>query len=107
MTTKKKHYEIKDFEAEFGELTFGQALESYRIGLEMSLADFSKILKISPSSLSDLEKGRRIPSLDRCKKIAKYIKEPLEFWAGLVLKDQISKAGLDQDIEVMVYKKAS
>ena len=35
MNTKPR-YDLKEFEKEFGPLTFGEALESYRIGEEIS-----------------------------------------------------------------------
>ncbi len=66
-------YGIEEMDKEFGPLTFGNALESYRKGEELSQSALAKVLGISPQSLCDLEKGRRIPSVKRAAKIAQLI----------------------------------
>ena len=53
MNTNKK-YGLKDFEKEHGPLTFGEALESYRLGEEISQADMAKRIGISAQSLCDI-----------------------------------------------------
>ncbi len=101
----KRHYTTADLEKEFGPLTFGNALESYRLGEEMSQKDFARQLGITPQSLCDLEKGRRIPSIARAAKIAKKLREPVETWITLALSDMMREAHLDLKVEVK--KKAS
>lgn len=101
----KKHYTVKDLEKEFGPLTFGNTLESYRLGEEMNQKEFARKLGITPQSLCDLEKGRRIPSIERAAKIAKKLKEPVETWVTLTLSDMMREAHLDLKVEVK--KKAS
>lgn len=101
----RKHYTIADLEKEFGPLTFGNTLESYRLGEEKTQKDFAKKLGITPQSLCDLEKGRRVPSVERAAKIAKKLGEPIETWVALALSDMMSEAHLDLKVEVK--KKAS
>lgn len=101
----KRHYTTADLEKEFGPLTFGNTLESYRLGEEMSQKDFARKLGIAPQSLCDLEKGRRIPSIERAAKIAKKLHEPVETWITLALSDMMREAHLDLKVEVK--KKAS
>jgi len=96
----KKHYTVQDLEKEFGPLTFGNTLESYRLGEEMSQKEFARRLGITPQSLCDLEKGRRIPSIERAAKIAKKLKEPIETWVTLALSDMMREAHLDLKVEV-------
>jgi transcriptional regulator with XRE-family HTH domain len=96
----KKHYTVKDLEREFGVLTFGNALEAYRLGEGLSLKDFAKRLGITSQSLCDLEKGRRIPSVERAAKIATKLKEPIETWIALSLSDMIREARLNFSVEV-------
>jgi len=96
----KKHYTVTDLEKEFGPLTFGNTLESYRLGEEKSQKDFAKRLGITPQSLCDLEKGRRIPSVERAAKIAKKLREPVETWVSLALSDMMREAHLDLKVEV-------
>ena len=70
----------------------------------MTQKEFAKKLGITPQSLCDLEKGRRIPSVERAVKIAKKLNEPAQSWIGLVLSDMMREADLDFKVEV---KKAS
>lgn len=96
----KKHYTLKDLEADYGQLTFGNALEAYRLSDNLSQKDFAKKLGITPQSLCDLEKGRRIPSFKRVIKIAKKLHEPIESWVSLVISDMMKKADLNLKIEI-------
>ena|SRR5258708_39432259 len=100
----KKHYTVADLEKEYGPLTFGNSLEAYRLGEEMTQKQFAKKLGITAQSLCDLEKGRRIPSVERAAKIAKRLNESAESWIGLALSDMVRNANLDLKVEV---KKAS
>ena len=71
MTIRKVKYGVKDLEKELGVLAFGQLLESHRLCDEISQKEFANFLEISPSSLCDLEKGRRLPSIARATSIAR------------------------------------
>ena len=106
MNTKIK-YGINEIEKEFGPITFASALESERLSRELTLKSFAKILGITAQSLCDLEKGRRLPSPERAAKIAKKLKEPLAYWVSLALKDQLRKANIDLDIEVVNSKRVA
>ncbi len=97
MTIKK--YGTKELERDYGALTFGEALESYRLGEGLSQKTFAQKLGISQSSLCDLEKGRRIPSAGRASAVAKKIKEPVAFWVQLAIQDSLQ----EQDIKLKVH----
>jgi transcriptional regulator with XRE-family HTH domain len=94
----KQKYGLKDLEKEYGPLTFGEALESYRLGEEISQADMAKIIGISAQSLCDIEKGRRIPTPKRAAKIAQVIGESEMFWIKLALQDGLRKEDLKFDV---------
>ncbi len=96
----KKTYGTKELERDFGPLTFGEALSSYRQGEELTQTQFAKILGISSQSLCDIEKGRRVPSPNRAAKIARKIKEPEKFWIGLALQDFLRKEKLNYKVKV-------
>jgi len=100
MSTKKIKYGLKELERDFGPLTFGRLIEAYRLGEEMSQKDFAKFLKISPASLCDLEKGRRIPSPQRAAHIARKLKEPEAFWIQLALQGHLDEAGINLKVSV-------
>lgn len=97
MNTKKR-YGIKDLEKEFGPLTFGEALESYRLGEEITQAEMARKIGISAQSLCDIEKGRRIPSPKRAANIARIIGEPETFWVGLALQDELRRDELNYKV---------
>jgi len=99
MTTEKK-YGSAELAKEYGPLTFGRALWSHRKCEEISQKDFAKILGISPSSLCDLEKGRKLPSVNRAAKIAKILNEPEKIWIRLALQDMLREADLRYEVSV-------
>jgi Helix-turn-helix. len=95
-----KDYGTKELVNEFGSLTFGNALGSFRPGKGMSQKEFAKFLGITPQSLCDLGKSRRIPSPGRAAKIAKKLKEPIAFWVQLSFQDTIRKEELKLKVSV-------
>ena len=98
MNTKK--YGTKELEREFGALSFGKLIESYRLAESLSQKEFAKILGIGQASLCDLEKGRRIPTPERAALIAKKLKEPEAYWVQLALQDSLDQAGLKLKVSV-------
>jgi len=99
MTTEKK-YGRAELAKEYGPLTFGRALWSHRKCEEISQKDFAKMLGISPSSLCDLEKGRKLPSVNRAAKIANILDQPEKIWIRLALQDMLREADLRYEISV-------
>ena len=96
----KGQYGTSNLEREFGCLTFGNALASYRIGEEKSQREFAIFLGISPQSLCDIEKERRIPSPSRAAKIAGKLGEPESFWVQLALQDMLRKENLNLVVSI-------
>lgn len=101
----KLGYTLEDMGQMFGVLTFARALESERLCQGMSQKEFAKKLGITPQSLCDLEKGRRIPSAQRAAKIARALGEPIETWISLALSDMVRE--VRPDLKVSVKKEAS
>lgn len=99
MTTKQV-YGTSELTKDFGELTFGNALSSYRLGENISQKEFAEFLGISAQSLCDIEKERRIPSPGRGAKIAKKLGEPIAFWVQLALQDMLKTENLDLSVSV-------
>ncbi len=97
MTTE---YGLKEMEQEYGPITFGRALWAHRKGEEMTLKQFAQILGISPSSLCDLEKGRRIPSVKRAAKIARTLGMSEKTWVKIAIQDMIRDADLEYRVSV-------
>lgn len=85
---------------DIGPLTFGNSLETYRKCEGVSQKDFAEKLGISPSSLCDIERGRKIPSPRRAAKIANQIGEPEVFWLKLAFQDMLRKENLNYTVSV-------
>jgi transcriptional regulator with XRE-family HTH domain len=104
MSTKFR-YGVSDLQKEYGPLTFGKLLESYRLADEVSQKEFSKRLGISQQSLCDMEKGRKIPSPERAAKIAKKLSEPADYWIKLALQDMLREQHLHFEVSLQESKK--
>lgn len=94
----KGFYTDEEIERDFGRLTFGSALAAWRQCQEYSVRAFAKILGISPSTLSDLETGRRIPSTARAAAIAKKIKHPPATWVIFAINDDLHRNKIDVQV---------
>jgi len=105
MSTKTIKYgtaELREeIRKEVGEITFGLLLESHRKSEELSQREFAKNLGISPSSLCDLEKGRKIPTLKRAAMIARQLGMLEAYWVNMAIQDQINEQGLDLKVSVV------
>lgn len=95
-----KKYGLAELTEDFGILTFGNALLSYRLGEELTQKEFAKLLSISSQSLCDIEKERRVPSPKRAEKIAKQLNEPIAFWVQLALQDMLRVEKINLSISV-------
>lgn len=93
MPTKKSRSDARKFLEKLtgGPLTFGRAI---RLGEEQSLAQFSKLLGISASHLSDIELGRKTVSAERASKFARKLRRSEAQFVRLALQDLVSQAGL-------------
>lgn len=100
MTTKIK-FGVKELEEELGGLTFGKLLESYRKSEELSQKEFAQIIGITPSSLCDLEKGRKIPSPSRAFNIANSLGVSENLWVEVALQDQLNDQGIQLKVSVV------
>ncbi|MCY4644635.1 MAG: helix-turn-helix transcriptional regulator [Bacteriovoracales bacterium] len=91
---------LENIEDEYGAMSFGDTLKAWRECEEMTQAQFSKKLSMSPSSLGDLESGRRIPTPSRVVRIAKKLgigEAPLIL---LSLRDYLRSHGLEYQIDL-------
>ncbi len=101
MRIKKKYkYGTAEFEKEYGRLTFARLLESHRKCEELTQKELADILKISPSSLCDLEKGRKIPTPARAASIAEILGLCAVVWVQAALQDQLDEQGLKMKVSV-------
>ena len=90
----KKIYGHAEIERDFGRMTFGKALWAWRSCEELSVRQFAKLLGMTPSSLSDMETGRRIPTPARAAALAKKLGHPPEAWVIFALNDVLEREGI-------------
>ncbi len=83
-----------------GPLTFGNMLESIRLCDEFSQLEFAKRLRISPSHLCDIEKGRKVVSPERAAKFAKTLGYSESQFVRLALQHMLDQAGIKLRVEV-------
>ena len=99
MTTKKSF--LATLERQYGVLTFGDMLKSWREAEGMSLTAFAKKIGLSVQNLNDLEKGRRIPSASRASRIAKKLGVPEMGLIQLALRDSLAKEGFKYSVQLV------
>lgn len=83
-----------------GPLTLGGALAAIRQSDGKSLAEFSELLGVSRTHLSDIEHGRRSVSLERAASFALALKQNQAQFVRLALQDQVRDAGLKLRVDV-------
>ncbi|WP_413578483.1 helix-turn-helix transcriptional regulator [Bdellovibrio sp. HCB290] len=81
-------------------LSFGGFLRSARTNKDLSQTDMAQFLKISKSTLCDIEKGRQHVSIELAVKIAKKCGLSEALAAECSIRDSFRKAGLKMSIEV-------
>ena len=83
-----------------GPLTLGKYINSIRLGEEETLEAFSKKLGISKAHLCDVEKDRRVVSIERAARWAKLLGYPVDQFVQLAVQAEVNAAGLKMRISV-------
>lgn len=83
-----------------GHISFGEMLRSLRESLELSQVDMAERLSISKQDLCNIEKGRKLLSVERAVGFAEHLRMPPLTFAKYALQDQLSKAGIRGEIEI-------
>jgi DNA-binding XRE family transcriptional regulator len=84
-----------------GPLTFGNFMKISRENRELNQTQMAKFLKVSKSTLCDIEKGRQLVSPALAAKIAKKCKMSVGVAVQLALQDQIRKAKLKYTVQLV------
>lgn len=100
MTTRKNTQSSysKELIKKYGRVSFGRFLKAWRDSEDLSQTEFSKLLDLSPANVNDLERGRRIPTPARAKKIAKKLKLPVIALVAMVVEDRLLREGLNYSV---------
>ncbi len=98
MNTKNKTKAKNAIRKITGHISFGEMIQSYRMAQELSQVDMAETLKISKQDLCNIEKGRKLVSVERAMAFAKILKMPAKTFAKYALQDQLHKAGLEGEV---------
>lgn len=98
MSTKKRALSI--LEPDLGPVTFGLFMRVARTSLNLTQVEMARKLKISKSTLCDIEKGRQLVSPELAAKIAKKAGFPVIVAVKACLQDQLKKAKLNLTVEL-------
>ena len=83
-----------------GPISFGEMINSYRLANEYSQVAMAEILGISKQDQCNIEKGRKLVSIERAKKFAEALGIPSKTFAKYALQDQLSSAGIEGEVEI-------
>lgn len=97
MTTRRAKKAIREIA---GPISFGDMLLSLRMSRELSQVVFSEILGVSKQDLCNIEKGRKIVSVERAKNFAESLGMPPRVFAKYALQDQLTLAGIEGEVEI-------
>ncbi|MDH4466829.1 MAG: helix-turn-helix transcriptional regulator [Bacteriovoracaceae bacterium] len=81
-----------------GPISFGEMLHSLRVTQEYSQTEMAELLGISKQDLCNIEKGRKIVSVERAILFSQSLKMPAKTFAKYALQDQLHKAGIAGEI---------
>lgn len=85
-----------------GHISFGEMVLSYRTANEITQVEFADQLQISKQDLCNIEKGRKLVSVERAVSFAKLIGMPAKTFAKYALQDQLVKAGVKGEVSIKV-----
>lgn len=100
MAKKKVKTGSARLEELFGQLSFADLIHSERVCQEKTLKEFADELGISVQSLSDLEKGRRIPSSARARDMAQTLGFSEKVWIATALQDKLRAANIPYKVSI-------
>lgn len=103
MATKakpKKWYGLEDLERRHGPMTVGRFIKAFRECDDVSQTAYAKRQGISKANLCDIEKGRKLVSVERAAKFAKVLGVSEAVLVQLAIQDQLRDAKLRFTVEV-------
>lgn len=98
MTTKKSIRAKDSLRKIRGPASFGDMVFAFRVGHEFTQVEMAKILGVSKQDLCNIEKGRKLVSVERAMKFAIAMGMPPKTFVKYVLQDQLRKAGIKGEV---------
>lgn len=100
MNTKNRVRAKKAIRNITGHISFGDMLRSFREAQELTQVEMAEMLSISKQDLCNIEKGRKLVSVERAVNFATALEMPPKTFAKYALQDQLIKAGLSGEVEI-------
>lgn len=97
MSTNTKKY-LKKITGE--ELNFANMIHSLRMADEVSQVELADMVGISKGIMCDIEKGRRLPTIDQAKNMAEALGYPIQGFIAILFQDQLKKANLNLTVSL-------
>jgi transcriptional regulator with XRE-family HTH domain len=97
---KKSGLYSQELRKKYGRVSFGRFLQAWREAEGLNQTQFAKKLSLSSANLCDLEHGRRIPSPDRARKIAKKLGLPEKGLVAIAMEDVLYREGMKYAVEL-------
>jgi transcriptional regulator with XRE-family HTH domain len=101
MTTNKKPSAKSILRAYLGPISFGEMLYSFRLTTNDTQVEMAKKLGICKQELCNIEKGRKLVSVERAKSFALALDMPPRTFAKYALQDQLTAAGIEGEVEII------
>ena len=73
------------------ELNFANMIHSLRLADEVSQVELADMIGISKGIMCDIEKGRRIPTIDQAKNMAEALGHRVQGFIAILFQDQLKK----------------
>lgn len=90
----------KYLKKEFGGLNFANMLNCLRVTDKITQAEIADEIGVSKGIICDIEKGRRLPTIEQAKDMAKYLGYPVEGFVSILIQDQQRKANLPMKVSL-------
>ena len=91
---------LKYLEKKLGPLTFAGMVHAIRTTDEITQTVLAREIGVSKGILCDIEKGRRLPTIEQAKSMAEFLSYPVQAFISILLQDQLRKANLSMKVTV-------
>ncbi len=81
-----------------GPLTFAKMLHGIRLSDEVTQVELAEAVGVSKGLVCDIEKGRRLPTIEQAKLIAEFLEYPVQGFISILIQDQLRKANLSMKV---------
>ncbi len=81
-----------------GPLTFAKMLQGIRKSDEVSQVELAHAIGISKGLVCDIEKGRRLPTFEQAREMAKFLGYSVEGFISILIQDQLRNAKISMKV---------